>query len=58
MKYKGICSPFYIKLDRTNKIITIKYNEHILREPGVAKNLDNIKETLIPIIEDSLKKEV
>ena len=58
MEYKGRYSPFSVKLDRENKVITINYNEHILKEPGVAKNLDSIKERLIPIIEDSFKNQV
>jgi len=58
MKYEGIYSPFSVKLDRKNKTITIKYNEHILEEPGVARNLDSVKKTLIPIIEDSFKNQV
>ena len=57
MKYKSLCSPFRVKLDRINKTITIKYNEAILEEPGVAENFKQIEKILIPVVEDSLKNQ-
>lgn len=59
MEYKGVYSPYAIKVNHKEKTITIKYNKTIVTEfPGLTESLNDIMKTLIPVIEDSLKNEV
>jgi hypothetical protein len=44
-------------VDFWEKTITIKYNEDILKEPGIKVHFDNVTKRLIPLIKDDLKKE-
>lgn len=55
----GISSPGHLTLDPKSRTIIIKYNEHILDEPGIEKNLNSFfSGHLVAVIKNSFKREV
>ena len=56
MEYIDPYSPCLTNVDLENKTITIKYNEDIIKDPGIRVHFDNVTKRLISLIEDSLKK--
>jgi hypothetical protein len=51
-----IYSPFLVNFNPKKKVITINYNESILKEPSLDTNLNIIKKNLIPLIRNSFRR--